>query len=208
MSLITGTPVGSILTSEDIYLTGAPNIYIQRYEASVLKNPNSLGFYWGLSGTSTYPVYEVGCLTAISLTENLSVQDVLCDNVGMKGTVQSRNYVEMQFTLQSFFPFDTLVHMMKGGGFSESAPVQAFGLGTINNNVFWHVYAPKVYDESVGDYIMIQLHKATFVDAFTMNMPFTSQWQLTGVKLRAYADTTKPTTQAFGVMLRSDASAV
>jgi hypothetical protein len=208
MALVTGTPLGSITASEDIYLTGAPTIYIQRSEATVLKNPDSMGFYWGLSGTTAYPVYEVGCLTAVNLTENLSVQDVLCDNVGMKATVQSRNYLEFNFTLQSFFPFDTLVHLMKGGGFTETAPNQAFGLGTINNNLFWHVYAPKVYDDSVGDYVVIHLHKAQFVDAFTLNMPFTSQWQLTGVKLRAFADTTKPSTALFGTILRSDLSAV
>lgn len=207
MSLVTGTPIGSITSSEDLYLTGAPTVYIQSSSATPLKNPDALGFYWGLSGTAAYPVYEVGCLTAVSMTENITITDILCDNVGMKGTVQFRNYIEFQFTLQSFFPLDTLTLMMKGQAFAESTPVQGFGLGTILNNVFWHVYAPKVYDESVGDYVVIHLHKAQFVDAFTMNMP-TTQWQLTGVKLRAYADTTKPTTMQFGTIIRADASVV
>jgi len=55
---------------------------------------------------------------------------------------------------------------------------------------------------------MIHLHKCKFVDAWTINMPFGNPWTLTGLKLRAFADTTKSTTQQFGVMLRSDASVI
>lgn len=208
MSLVTGTPAGNITSSEDLFLEGAPTIYFQDANATPLKNPDALGFYWGLSGTTAYPAYELGCVTAVSLTENLTVNDILCDNVGMKGTIQQRNYLEFQFTLQSFFPFDILTHILKGGAVSESSPVQAFGLGKITQNKYWHVYAPKVYDETVGDYVMLHLHKAMFVNAFTINMAFGSPWTVAGVVLRAYADTTKPDTQLFGVFLRSDASAV
>jgi hypothetical protein len=70
------------------------------------------------------------------------------------------------------------------------------------------VYAPKVYNEDVGDYFVIHLHKAKFVEAWTINMPFGSPWQITGLRVRAYADTTKPSTQQFGVIVRSDASEI
>lgn len=208
MALITGTPLGTLEVQEDIYMEGAPHIYFQDYSAPPLFNPDADGFYWNMSGTSTYPVYEVGCPTDVSLTENLTVNDILCDHVGVKDTVQQRNFLEFTFTIQSFFPLQVLRHMLKGGAVTETPPTQKFGLGKVNNNQRWMVYAPKVYDEDVGDYVAIHLHKAKFVDAFTLNMPFGSNWELTGVKLRAYVDTSKPAAQQFGVFMRSDFSAI
>lgn len=208
MSLVTGSPAGTIQTSEDITLQGAPWIYFQDYEAGPYFNPDADGFYWGLSGTATYPVHELGCVVSVSLTENLTVNDVMCDNIGAKSTVQQRNYLEFQFTLQSLFPADALSYVLKGGTITETAPTQKFGFGDVNNNQFWQVYAPKVYDESVGDYVVIHLHKAQFVNAFTLNMPFGSPWQVTGVVFRAFADATKPSAQRFGVFIRSDQSVI
>ncbi len=208
MALVTGTPLGNLDLQEDIYLEGAPTIYIQDNAANPLYNPDSNGFYWGLSGTSTYPAYELGCVTDVSLSENLTMNDVLCDNVGVKDTVQQRNYLEWTLSIQSFFPLATLRHLL---GFSAvttdgAAHTETFGLGKINNNQYWMVYSPKVYDEDVGDYVMFHFHRAKFVDAWTINMPFGDQWQATGLKIRAFVDTNKPAAQQFGVMLRSDAS--
>lgn len=210
MTLITGTPVGNVDNSEEIYLEGSPTIFFQDYNANELHNPDSNGFYWGLSGTTAKPVYELGCITAVSLTENVTINDVLCDNVGVKSTVQQRNYLEFQFTVQSFFPLMTLRHILKGGPVTEDAVnhTQTFGFGPINNNQFWHVYAPKVYDEDVGDYMMLHLHKCKFVNAFNISMPFGSPWQVQGVVFRAYADTTKLSSMQFGVWLRSDLSVI
>ena len=208
MTLVTGTPVGSITSSEDLYLEGAPTIYFQDYNATPLKNPDADGFYWGLSGTTTYPAYELGCVTAVSMTENLTMNDVLCDNVGVKSTIMQRNYIELQFTLQSFFPLDILTHILKFGDVAHTPPVMGMGMGKIVQNKYWMVYAPKVYNDDVGDYIVVQLHKAQFVNAFTINMNFGSPWQVTGIVLRAMADATKPSTQSFGVFMRADASVI
>ena len=208
MALVTGTPLGTITTSEDLYLEGAPNIYFQDYLADPYNNPDGDGFYWGMSGTATYPVYEVGCPTDVSLTEDLTINDVLCDNVGVKDTVQQRNYVQFEFTIQSFFPYDVLRHMLNGGAVTESAPTQKFGMGAISQTQTWHVYAPKVYDVDAGDYVWIWLNKAKFVDAWSISMTFGSPWQTTGLRLRAYADTTKPQDQYFGMWGRSDASVI
>ena len=208
MSLVTGTPPGVVTTQEDIYLEGSPTIYIQDYTAGEWKAPDANGFYWGLSGTSTYPVYEVGCVTDVSMTENLTMSDVLCDNVGVKDTVQQRNYVEFVFTIQSFFPLTVLRHLMKLGAVTQAAPIQYAPIGKINNNLRYHAWCPKVYDEDNGDHVAIMLHKVKFVDAWTLNMPFGNQWNLTGLKLRAYADTTMPAAQQFGLLLRADASVI
>lgn len=208
MALVTGTPLGTLTTQEDLFLEGAPTIYFQRYEAAELFNPDADGFYWGLSGTATYPVYEVGCPADVSFTENLTMNDVLCDNVGTKDTVQQRNYFELQFSLKSFFPLDVLTHLLGGGTVVESAPTQKMPLGKIDNSVFWHVYAPKVYDETAGDYVWLMLHKAKFIDAFTINMSFGQPWTATGLKLRAFVDATKPAAQQFGMFGRADTSVI
>jgi hypothetical protein len=208
MSLITGTPLGSLIQQEELYLEGAPTIFFQDVRATPLKNPDSLGFYWGMSGTTTYPVYQIGCLTDVSLADNLTLNDVLCDNVGVKSTIQQRNYVEFTMSVQSFFPFPVLRHLLKGGAVTETAPVEAFGLGQVNNSQYWMVYAPKVYDTDVGDYVAWHFHRCQFIDAFTINMSFGTPWQATGIRLRAFVDETKPAAQSFGVFVRSDVSAV
>ena len=208
MALVTGSAQGVITTQEDLYLEGAPNIYFQDYLADPVYNPDGDGFYWGLSGTSTYPVYEVGCPTDVSLTEDLTINDVLCDNVGVKDTIQQRNFVQFEFTIQSFFPYDVLRHMLQGGAVTETAPTQKFGMGTISQTQRWMVYAPKVYDVDAADYIWIHLNKAKFVDAWSIGMSFGSPWQMTGIRLRAYADTTKPQDQLFGMWGRLDPSVI
>jgi len=208
MALVTGTPLGTTTSQEDLYLEGSPNIYFQDYSADPYNNPDGDGFYWGMSGTATYPVLEVGCPTDVSLTEDLTINDVLCDNVGVKDTVQQRNYVQFEFTIQSFFPYDVLRHMLKGGAVTESSPTQKFGMGAVSQTQTWMVYAPKVYDIDAGDYVWIWLNKAKFVEAWTINMTFGSPWQMTGIRLRAYADTTKPQDQYFGMWGRSDASVI
>lgn len=208
MALVTGTPIGNLDVQEDIYLEGAPNIYFQDYTADPLNNPDGDGFYWGLSGTTTYPAFEIGCPNDVSITEDLTINDVLCDNVGVKDTVQQRNYIQFEFTIRSFFPFQTLRHILGGGEVTETSPTQKFGLGQINNDQRWMVYAPKVYNTDTGDYVWIHLNKAKFVDAWTINLPFGNNWDITGIRLRAYADTNKPAAQYFGMWGRSDLSVI
>ena len=172
MALVTGSPIGNLDLQEDIFVEGAPNIYIQDANANPLFNPDVGGFYWNLSGTSVYPVFEIGCPTDLSFTENLTVTDVLCDNVGVKATIQQRNFIEFTFTVQSLFPLQTLRYLLKGGAVTETSPTQKFGFGQINNNLFFHVYCPKVYDTDVGDYIWLHFHRCQFVDAWSISMAF------------------------------------
>lgn len=208
MALVTGTPIGNLDVQEGLYIDSAPNIYFQDYSATPLYNPDAGGFYWGMSGTTTYPAYEIGCPTDVSFSENVTINDVLCDTVGVVATTQQRNYLTMAFTVQSLFPLQTLRILLKGGAVTETAPTQKFGFGPINNNQFWMVYCPRVYDTNVGDYIWIHLHKAMFVDAWTIGMAFGTSWNVTGISLRAYADSTKPSAQSFGMFGRSDASVI
>lgn len=207
MALVTGTPIGVSQTQEDIYLESAPYIYVQDYNQPPRYNPDADGFYWGMTGSATYPYYEIGCPVDVSLGENVTINEVLCDNVGTKSTVQQRNYLTFNFTVQSFFPLQTLRILLKGGVVTETPPTQKFGLGAINNNQYWMIYAPKVYDEDAADYIWLHLNKCQFVDAWNITMPFGSSWQVS-IQMRAYADTTKPAAQKFGMWGRLDPSVI
>lgn len=207
-TLVTGTPLGNIVVQEELYVEGSPFIFIQESSANPLFNPDADGFYWGLSGTVTYPVYELGCVQDVSLTEGLTLNDVRCDTVGVKDTIQRRDYVEFNLTILSVFPLTALRHLLNLSTPVTGTDKEKVGIGGINNNRKYMVYAPKVYDEDNGDILIFHLHSAKFVDAWTIEFRQGEPWTVTGLKIRAYADSTKPTTQRFGVIVRSDASAL
>lgn len=205
MTLITGSVYGQQNTTEEIYFDGAPNIWFQDSHAGEYFNPDARGFYWQLSGTVAYPAYELGCVNDVSLTENLTMNDVVCDTVGFKSTIQRRNSMDIVLSIQTLFPLETLVHMIKGGGYVRTTgQMEQFGLGQIDPSKFYHVYCARVYNESLGYYISFTAHRAQFVDAFTLNFRYGNNWQLTGVKLRAFADATKPAAQSFMTVVRAD----
>src|SRR3990172_8888908 len=207
--LVTGAPLGTINAQEEIYLDGAPYLYFQDATASPLWNPDADGFYWNLSGTATYPVYRVGCIQYVSLTEGLTINQVRCDTVGDKDTIQRRDYVEYAFSFTSVFPLSALRHLLKlGSAPSVITDWEKQGIGAINNNQFYHFYTPKVYDVENGDFVAVHLHRAKFVEAFTVNMRSGEPWMVEGIRIRSYADETMPSAQKFGSILRYDRSAL
>lgn len=208
MALVTGTPAGSVTSQEETYLDGAPYIYFQDAEADPLNNPDGDTYYWGLSGTSTYPAYNIGCPVDVALGEDVTLNAVRCDNIGDKSAIQRRNYLEVTVTIQSFFPLTVLRHMMKASSPDVGTDIEKMGIGDINNNLFYMVYMPKVYDEDAGDYVLFHAHRAQFVDAFSISMRSGEPWQMTGVRLRAYADENKPANQKFMTVVRADVSAL
>ena len=209
MSLSTGTPFSTVTSNDELVVEGAPVIYFQDATANPYYNPDGSGFYWGLSGTATYPVYQLGCYVDVALSEDVTVNALRCDTVGDKSAIQKRNYLELSITLKHLFP---LAILSKVGNFGDTVVqtggTEKVGVGKINNNQFYHVWLPQVYDDTTGDFVAFHLHRAQFVDAWTINMPFGNQWQATGIKMRAYADTTKPAAQQFGLWLRGDASVI
>ena len=207
--LVTGSPEGTINAQEEIYLDSAPYLYFQEAEAPLLWNPDADGFYWNLSGTSTYPVSRLGCIQDVSLSEGLTINAVRCDSIGDKDAVQRRDYLEISFNFTSMFPLSILRHALKlGSAPTVSGGYEKVGIGSINNNKFYHFYCPKVYDDEAGDFIAITLHRAKFIDAFTMNMRSGEPWQVTGIKVRGFADETKPPAQKFGTWVRRDVGAL
>jgi hypothetical protein len=206
MSLLTGTPAGSVIEQDELYLEGAPYIYLQDYRANPLFNPDAQGYYWGMSGTATYGVYNLGCVESVTLTEGVTMNDVMCDAVGVKDTVQRRDYVELDLTISSLFPLSATSILLNVSQAESVAGEESVGIGGINNQRRYMVYMPKVYDADSADWLVMHLHKAKLVDAWTINMTGGEAWNLTGVKIRAYADTTKPDSQRFGVIKRFDAT--
>lgn len=207
--LVTGAPVGNIDAQEEIYLNSAPYLYFQESDANLLFNPDADGYYWNLSGTTALPVFRVGCVQDVSLSEGLTINQVRCDSVGDKDAVQRRDYIEFSFNFTSLFPLSALRHALKLG----SAPTvvtgyEKQGIGAINNNKFYHLYTPMVYDDENGDFVAITLHRAKFIDAFTVAMRSGEPWQVSGIKVRGFADETKPAAQKFGTIIRFDPSAL
>lgn len=207
--LVTGYPLGNIDAQEEIYLNSAPYLYFQESDANLLNNPDADGYYWNLSGTTSLPVFRVGCVQDVALSEGLTINAVRCDSVGDKDAVQRRDYVEYSFNFTSLFPLSALRHILKlGSAPTVSSGWEKQGIGAINNNKFYHFYVPMVYDEEAGDYVAITLHRAKFIDAFTVNMRSGEPWQVSGIKIRAFADETKPAAQKFGTIIRRDVSAL
>ncbi len=207
--LVTGAAVGNIVAQEEIYLEGAPYLYFQDASADPLNNPDSDGYYWNLSGTVAYPVYRVGCISNVQMTEGLTINAVRCDTIGDKDALQRRDYIEFQFSFSSLLPLTALRHLLNLG----DVPVvgtgyEKVGIGAINNSQFYHFYAPKVYDDIAGDFVAFHLHRAKFIDAFTIPMKSGEPWMVDGIKIRAFADETKLATMKFGTVIRSDLSAL
>ena len=91
---------------------------------------------------------------------------------------------------------------------TTAADVEKMGIGSISNSQYYKVYLPKVYDDDTGDLLLMQLHRAKFVDAWTIEMPSGDKWMVTGVKIWAFADDTKPAGQRFATVIRQDPSAL
>jgi len=210
MALVTGSAYGTILQQDDLYLDTAPTVYFQERvsgDGGYAFNPDADGFYWNLTGTSTNKVLEIGCYDTFQFVGNITMNTIRCDTVGDKGSIQKLNFVDITFNLKSFFPLETLRHIIRGGSVTTASGVEKMGIGQPNNNRFYRAYFPSVYDEQSGDYLAVTVHKAQFVDSWTMAINYGAQPTL-GVILRGFADPNLPSDQLFATVIRSDASAI
>lgn len=208
MPLVTGTPEGNVIAQDEIYIEGAPYVYYQDYAADYLLNPDGDGYYYGLSGTSVYPVYELACYEDVALADDVTVNSVRCDKVGDKAVIQKRNHLVFTLALSSLFPLTTTSPIIRGSTPTSSTPFEKMGIGPINNNAFYHVYLPKVYDEAAFDYVSITIHKAQFVDAWTIAMVSGDKWMLGGIAIWGLVDDTMPAGQEYATIIRYDPSAI
>lgn len=195
-------PSGTIQLVDDVFLEGGPEFWF----GGVAKySPDSDGFYWGLTGTVANPAYKLGCYTNFRLRDAIQMSEVRCDTIGVVSSIQKRNYLEVDFTLMSLFPLAQTRFMLKGGPVTHNAGnhTEAMGMGTIDNNLYYLAFFSRVYDDVNGDFISVTGHRTQFVDVWEMAWTYGAPYTL-GVKLRMYADTTKPAAQRFGTFLRYD----
>lgn len=208
MALVTGTPLGTINAQDDIYLDTAPSLWFQDFSAALLNNPDGAGFYWGLTGTPTYPAFALECYEGVALAASYEGNPIRCDTVGNKGQIQKLNHIDLTFTLKTLLPLDTLTRILRGGAVTTAvAGTEKMGIGQPNNQQYWHVYGALVYDETAGDYINFTAHRCQFVDAWTLTFAYGSPSTL-AVTLRTFADSAKPASQLFMTLVRADPSAI
>lgn len=208
MAAYTGT-VGNIVLPEAIYIDGAPVIFFQDYEApGPLHSPDADGYYWGLSGTSVYPVYQLGCYTDVSFADNLTFNDVRCDTDGNVATIGKRNYLELRMTVQGIMPLAMAARLFNWSDPEESGNYEKAGIGSFSNQRFWRAWLPMVYDEDTGDWLGIQLHRGQFVQNTELSMSYGTPWNAP-VVLRGYAAPSPiPANQRFATVIRHDPSAL
>lgn len=208
MALLTGTPAGTILTQDELYIDTAPNIYFQDARAGLYYSPDAQGFYWNLTGTTTYPIMTLGCIEGVQLSGNMEMNNIRCDTVGDKGVIQKLAYVDVTCTLKTFFPFSIFSKIIRGGAVTTvSGSSEQFGIGQPNNQQYYHVYMPSVYDPITGDWLAVTMFRGQFVDSWQIAFPY-GQQSTVGVTIRCFADDTKPSSQLFGSWFRADPSAI
>jgi hypothetical protein len=200
-----GTPLGHTHSQEEIYLEGAPYLYLQDYAADSYFHPDLAGYYWNMSGSTAYPIYALGCIQNVKMTEDVTLNMIRCDTDGDRAAIQRRNYIDMEFELVSLLPLAITKILMNFFDSTVVAGGEYVGMGKINNNKYWMLYAPKIYDDVTGYWIMAHFHRCQVVGNFTWDMNINGH-KLTGIKVRAFWDTTKPAAAGFGTLFRSDAT--
>ena len=203
----TATPTGPITVGEDIYVVGGPRFYFQPYmNCPEANEPDSDGFYWGLSGTVACPIYEMGCYEDISLIDTVTRNPVTCDSLGTVDETQRRDSMELQATVKAIFPFTQFALFMRGGPVTVNATEESekFGIGEIPDELF-HIFFSRVYDPVAGDYVSFTGHRARIVEATPLAMHGDNVWDI-AVTFKLFADRTKPAAQQFGTFVRYDPS--
>lgn len=207
MALVTGSAFGSVTAQTELYIEGAPQIYVSDINTPYRYGPDSDGFYWQLSGTAQYPVYQLGCYENVSFGDNLTINMVRCDTVGDKDAIIKRNYMEIKFTLKSFFPLKTIAPFF---GTSVAAVTtnagehtEKFGFGAYDNSKYYKVYFPRVYDETNGEYVAITGHRCKLMTTGDISFTYGNPWTLP-VVVRLFAYDTLPTAQLFATIIRKD----
>ncbi len=206
------TPTGSINTQSDIFLEGAPDFW---FGGEPRYSPDTQGFYWGVVGTASKPLYKIGCFTDFRLRDNIQMTEVRCDTIGVKATIQKRSFLEISFNILTLFPLTMFNEMIVRGGTVTTNPTgsgtdpstEKMGWGEINNQKYFMAFFSKIYDPDQGDFLSFTGHRAQFVDmteiAFTYGAPYTY-----AARMRLYADSSKPAAQRFATVIRYDPSSL
>lgn len=199
-------PTGTINSPEDLYVEGGADLWfggVSKY------SPDPNGYYWGITGTAEKPVYSVGCYENLQMQDNLTVNDIRCDTIGVVGSITRRNFVELTFDLKQIFPLSELKELLRWSS-ALSVPaddVEYAGIGEIDQNDRHKVYFSKVYDETAGDWVSVTGHRVQFEWNGAIQFRYGNPWMV-GIRARLYADSTMPSAQRFATVVRYDPSAI
>jgi hypothetical protein len=214
MALITGTPLGNVITPAELYLDQPPTLWIQDLTTSagatigLLNNPDANNFYWGLSGTTANPVYEVGCYENFVIADVRTINMVRCDTTGVRAAIQKRDQINITFTLKAFFPLATVAKLMNLGAVTTTAgATEKVGIGLIDNAKYYRAYFASIYDQTTGDYVNATFHRVQFTSAWQWTFVYGQPATVT-VQASAFADNNKPSDQYFATIIRADPSSI
>lgn len=199
-------PTGTINANDDIYIEGGPDLWI----GGVLKyGPDSNGYYWGIDGTPSVPIYRLGCYENFQLQDNVTVNEIRCDTIGVVGSIVRRNYLEASFDLQQLLPLSQLKTLLRWSS-ALSVPgtdTEYAGIGDINQQDFHMIYLSRIYDSDAGDWVSFTGTRCQFEWNGALQMRYGQPWMV-GVRLRFYANRDLPSDQRFATVVRYDPSAI
>jgi hypothetical protein len=212
--LITGTPIGTLVTPPELYLDQPPTFWVQDRTTSAgaaigyLNNPDANSFYWGLSGTTANPVYEVGCYENFVIADVRTINMVRCDTTGVRAAIQKRDQLNITFTLKAPFPLSTLSKLLNLGPVTTTAgATEKVGIGIIDNAKYYRAYFVSIYDQTTGDHVNATFHRVQFTSAWQWTFVYGQPATFT-VQASAFADNDKPSDQYFATIIRADPSSI
>lgn len=199
-------PTGTVNSAEDIFIEGGPTLW---FGGDAQYSPDANGYYWGIVGTTAKPVYKVGCYENFQLSDNVTVNDIRCDTVGVKGSIVRRNYLEATFDLKAFLPLSQLRHLLRlqSSLLVPADDVEYAGIGKISQQDYHKVFLSAVYDEDTGDWLSLTGHRCQFQWNGAWQFKYGEQWMV-GIRLRMYADEDMPSAQLFATLVRYDPSVI
>lgn len=214
MALITGSPVGNIITPPNLYLDQPPTFWIQERFTSagatvgLLNRPDANNFYWGLSGTTANPVYEVGCYENFAIADVRTINMIRCDTTGVRTAIQKRDQLNITFTLKTPFPLATVRHLLNLGPVTTTpGATEKVGVGIIDNSKYYYAYFASIYDQTTGDYLNFTGHRVQFTNAWQWAFVYGNAATFT-IQASCFADEDKPQDQYFATIIRADPSSI
>lgn len=190
-------PTGANVISPAGFLTSFDGVFIQDSAAPMA---NTTPYPWGLTGTPTYPVYNLGCLSGVTFTPTIEDMVIECDNGGEVYRTRRVKGYTISGTLKSVLPLSFLSNIL-GLGTPTDDTTQSIEFAPVGVYVprTFHVLIAGKYDNgSVGFYF----YKCT-ISGSNFKMPAGTNSAEVSLDITAFADTALPSTHSFGAVLRS-----
>ncbi len=199
-------PTGTINEADDIYIEGGPDLWIGD---DLQYGPDSNGYYWGITGTVANPVQKLGCYENFQIQDNVTINEIRCDTVGVVGNIVRRNYLEITFDLEQLLPLEQLKVLLRWSSSLKdpATDTEYAGIGEINQQDYHIIYFSRIYDADAGDWVSWTATRVQFEWSGAIQMRYGQPWMV-GVRMRCFANADLPSNQRFATVVRYDPSAV